>query len=374
MKNQNLFFLSLKLLFYSTILKPLYDFPSNIFGIQVGFIEKVINFLFLFSTCFLILHNKRIRLHSFSVFLIFIIIVSTIFGIYYKTLFSFITFSQLYYFLMPLICISAGGEIYKNCGEEFNLFVLKVSGKLFWFLFFLTVLYIILHNFTSYWVYFGYSSGIIFTYLTVKKESNFKLYAGIFIDLFTGKRSTLAMWGFILSLKKPIIFFTIIIFIFIFLFSIIPFIPQRYIDVFYFSISDERSMFLATGGRSVEWFGIIEKIKNNPYSLYTGFGFGSSYQLYDMFQDLWETRHYSHLTPFSYLLIAGIFATIIIYSYLIYFAFVLYNEKYAYMYYYFIIMVFLSVSGGGLLAMPLPWVFLGILLYLKEINFKYKLT
>ena len=363
----------MKLLFYSTILKPLYDFPSNIFGIQVGFIEKLINFFFLFTILFLIYQKKNFRYHYFTFFLLFLIIFSSIMGIVNKTFFSLITFSQIYYYLMPFLCISAGGLIYRTCGEEFNFFILDISNKLFWILFCLTLVYILLHNYTNYWGYFGYSSGIIFTFITNKKQTNLKLFIGIFIDLFTGKRSTIAMWGLILSLKKPIIFLSLLLLISLFLFSIIPFIPQRYLDVFYFSSTDERSMFLATGGRSVEWFGIIDKIKNHPSSLFTGFGFGSSYELYDMFQNLWETRHYSHLTPFTYLLISGIFSTIILYFFLIYFAATLYNTKYSYMYYYYILMLFLSVSGGGLLAMPLPWVFLGILIYLKEYNNNIKL-
>lgn len=371
-KKKTLILSLLKLLFYSTILKPLYDFPSNIFGIQIGFIEKIINFCFLISIAYLIFSEKRIRFYSFSLFLILIILFSAVIGLINGTFFSIFTLSQLYYFLMPLICISAGGLIYQYCGLDFNTYVYKVSDCLFWILFILTLSYIYIHNFTNYWSYFGYSSGLIFSFISIKKtRSNFKLYFGLVIDLFTGKRSTIAMWGFILSLRKPglLLFFTFIIIILFISFSFL--LPQRYIDVLNFSLSDERSMFLATGGRSVEWFGIIDKIKASPISFFTGFGFGTSYEMYDMFQNLWETRHYSHLTPFTYLLICGSFFTTIIYSYLIYFAFKLYTTDYSHMYYYYILMLFLSLSGGGLLAMPLPWVYLGILLSKKQQDNKH---
>lgn len=373
MKSRNYILFSFRLLFFSTILKPLYDFPSNIFGIQVGIVEKIINLFFVGTVVLFIFQNRRIFINSFSILLIFILLFSTVIGIYNSTFFSVISLSQIYYFLMPLICISAGGLFYKYCILDFDNFIKEYSNYLFWCLIFLAFFYIYFHNFTSYWDYFGYSSGLVFIYLSSTSNSNFKLILGIIVDLFSGKRSTIAMWGFILSLKKPLFFLSIVLFFSLFILSLIPFIPDRYLVVFNFDILDERSMFLATGGRSVEWFGILNKINANPSGLYFGFGFGSSYELYDMFQNIWETRHYSHLTPFSYLLISGVFFTSLLYLYLIYYAFTLYNSKYLYMYYYFIVMLFLSVSGGGLLAMPLPWVYLGILLYMKKNDYKLNL-
>lgn len=83
---------------------------------------------------------------------------------------------------------------------------------------------------------------------------------------------------------------------------------NRFKLIFQFDLSDEYAMYIATGGRSQEIINILKYLNQNPIEYFIGAGFGVRVEVMENFY-----RHYSHLSPLSYVLLFGMFFAMIIY-------------------------------------------------------------
>jgi hypothetical protein len=228
---------------------------------------------------------------------------------------------------MPFLMVSFGINFKLSSDIHLNLFlnILKYS-------FYINIVFIVIYIFTHYifltWDYFGFATNLAYLSPYLFYKNDFKLfYASFVLDFFSGKRMTLVT-SIVLFIREKynsvnILKFSVFIFFFVSVVAII-FLKfeesenlRRITNVVNVVVSDEKSLSIATSGRSDEVFNLLDKMNTNPISYYLGSGFGSSYLSYD-YRGLMESeiKHYAHISPFYYIFIFGIPFTILFYFFL----------------------------------------------------------
>lgn len=351
---------SFLLLLWSTLLKPLYDFPDFIININIAFIHQSFSLLIIFLSFLHVLINQRIKF-EYGIFLLLSMgMVTGFFGSFFSEPSFSIYLSHLFYIVMPILSIHFGILLFDLNGLNLIYKINVVASSALKILLFATFLYFIFHFYLNIWEFFGYSSGLLLAYiLTDRAKSEIISWKLFIFDLFTGKRSSLALWLFLLFRKKMIYSFFLIFIVFIFWEFLKDILPERYSNVFLFDISNPILMSYATGGRSNEWFSIYDVIHIHPFGEIFGLGFGNSYNLFDPISGDFEFRHYAHMTPLTYAFIFGFPLAVILYVYLIYKS-ILFEVKLSFgIHSFYTIVLFLSFSGASLLVEPLPWIIFG---------------
>lgn len=357
----------LHVLIISSLLKPLYDFPDFLFGLNVIIIHKIICIFFLISITIYILNFKELpkicKLLIMTFFLGFLY--SFINGVIQNSL-SNIFISHSYYYIMPIFSIIYGYYLAKD-EKKLKDFLNKIKIPIIYTLIFAFLLYLIFHHYLNIWNYFGYTTGFIFAIVITDKYKSY-LPLGIYfcLDLLSGKRSSIFLWiiYFLRKIKfSPSNLLILIIIFLIFLLIIvmnIDHLPSRYKIFFTGNIFNYSDLVLMSGGRNDEWIHVYNLFINKPSSIFLGNGIGIYYTFIDPF-GFDEVRHYSHLTISTYAMISGVPFALILY-FLIFCILVLYrscNFKYAFNYFY--LYFALSFFGASLLVEPLPWVMFGML-------------
>ncbi len=350
------------LLLISTLLKPIYDFPIYLLGYSFNFIHQFICVVFVAIGITFLLSGKS-NYKNILVTIFFISLITAILSTFLNDEFKIeYLYSQIFYYVMPIIVILFGQNISIENIENINLVTEKLIKIIFWFLVLLTIIYFVLYKILSIWNYYGYSTGLIFAYSLIEKRDN-KYLIGFVFDIFSGKRSSIILWYLYFFKSKFKYFLLITTLTIAFLYFNLDELPIRYQNVINVDITDDLSLFNATGGRSVEWSGILDKIFSDYQSMLIGSGFGSSYLMNDFINDDIVESHYSHMTPFTYALISGAISSFLIYSILTYKIYNFWkifgsNRKFDYIF----LMFLVSFSGPSLLVEPLPWFFVGMLM------------
>jgi hypothetical protein len=346
---------------WSTLLKPIYDFPDFVLKINIAFIHQFISVTCVIIAFFSVLLKLKLK---FDMPLLLITTIGLIIGIAgsfssYPSISVF--FSHLYYLLMPVLSIHIGILLWKNYGNEIIKTINTIASNALRILIIAVFIYFLLHYGLDLWQFFGYSSGLVFAYILTEnyKKTNFnKLY--FILDLFTGKRSSLVLWVFLLFKKQTIYFFIFVLLAWLFWHDYSIFMPERYSNVFLFDIADPIVMSYATGGRSNEWISLYAEIIKYPFGWIFGVGLGNSYELYDPITNDFEFRHYSHMTPLTYSYLFGMPLTVILFIYLTYRSYVLEKKLTIGIQSFFTVALVLSPLGASLLVEPLPWMIFGI--------------
>ena len=353
------------LMLISTLSKPIYDWLSNFSTLNFVVLHQIISVVFLMNISIFSLIYGKIKFSSLSLIFLLAFIVSLFYGLLGEliTNISYVP-SQFFYYLNPILSIS-GGFILWSIRRDRISWYLDFLGRLFFpLLIFLGIIYYAIHTTTNLWEYFGYSSGIITAYVMIARPNKFNALLGFITDLFSGKRTVIGLWIAIMGLARPVLVFIFLLIFFAFgLYYLIDFIPQRYLYVLTVDIADSESLFLATGGRSAEYFGVINKFNDSDLiNLFTGFGFGANYQTADITNTIFETRHYSHLSFFTYSLISGFLFSTIVYVLLFYYLAKYFRLRHSVIYKLFFIYILLSFFGAVLMVETLPWIILGFLI------------
>jgi hypothetical protein len=92
---------------------------------------------------------------------------------------------------------------------------------------------------------------------------------------------------------------------------------DRYLIIFqYLAENDDvfRAIDLATSGRLYDVFAVIDRLGDNMFNWLFGIGFGAVFTIDYSFSDESHITHYSHVTPFSYLLLGGFLLLIVVYA------------------------------------------------------------
>jgi hypothetical protein len=314
------FFLILLFLSYTI---NIVDIGFYLFGVNLSLYQKFISIaIFLLALLYAIVYN--LKLTSITIFILFYSVISFFYGTYTNGL-NFYFISHLYSILMPVFLVSFGINFKNDIEIHFNKFI-KILKYAFSFNILFIIIYILSYYVFHIWDYFGFATNLAYlTPLLFYKKQFKRFYISFILDFFSGKRMTLitTIVLFIREKYKRINFFnflfliTILVSISIFIFSKFKDSDnlKRISNVVNVVLSDERSLSIATSGRSDEVFNIIEKMNLNTISYYLGSGFGASYLSYD-YRGLIESevKHYAHISPFYYIFIFGIPFTIIFYS------------------------------------------------------------
>ena len=353
------------------MLKSMYDFPIYLLGYSFNPLHQFICIQFI-SLGFIFIINCKWKLDCQNL-LALVFLISLLLAIYKcisneKNNYGVIL-SHFYYYIMPVISLSYGAKLSVNSIAVIKYKIEKIATKNFWILILLSIIYYYLHSVKNIWDYYGYSSGLIFACI-LSKQNFIKNLCSFVIDILSGKRSSVVLWLMYFISRRPIITFISIIMAILVLYPFWDNIPDRYQNLISLDIFDEKSLFNATGGRSVEWFGIWAKIFENTESALIGHGLGSTYFMNDIISEQIIEAHYSHMTFFTYAMISGIISALAIIILLIFIMLKLVRSEMVNksMLNYIVLMFVISLSGPSLLVEPLPWFLVGILINENNIN------
>jgi hypothetical protein len=315
-------FNSFLFLLFLTYTINIVDIVYYLFGYNLSIYQKIVSIL-IFFIGFLYSIIYGLKLTNITLFLLICSLLSFFIGIVNNGL-NIYFLSHIYSVLMPVYLVSFGIHFKNNCNKYIKLFITVLKYSFFFNILFILI-YILTHYVLHIWTYFGFATNLAFLTPFLFYRKNLKLfYISFILDFFSGKRMTL-LTTIILYFREN--FKSKNLIKFISLFSILLllsfFIYLKYQDsdslsrisnVVNVVISDEKSLSIATSGRSDEVLNLIEKMNMNKFSYFLGSGFGSSYLSYD-YRGLTESeiKHYAHISPFYYIFIFGIPFTFLFY-------------------------------------------------------------
>ena len=295
------------------------------------------------------------------------------------------SFSHFYGFLMPILASSFGQFFAQHADkEDLEQFFSRMKKAFKWF-FVIISLYFML-----------YMVGIV-KYLGMSSMSNY--YTAYFLMIGDLKLTFLSLIAAILTGKRTVLILCFVIVVIFYFFKkkgrgsrllkysktafmvlgvavllTIAFklgLLNRFDSLLTLDLSDERSMYVASGGRVFEIATIWSHIENSDLFL-TGGGMGETYIIPFCMNNLDETRvlHYSHMSPLYLTLVYGIPFSLITYSYLFYY-FVISLNKFSSNFFFLVFssLLLASFSGSILFVDVKFWIFLGVVIGINK--YKY---
>lgn len=279
--------------------------------------------------------------------------------------------SHLYTGLMPILMISYGRSAFDfYSGRVVEIFY--VLNKLIYPLFIIVGCYFIAYQ-MGYISYFGVSTqaafmAIYFSLLNNKLGTVFS----ILVILLSGKRGallTLVAGGGFISLKKVlrepvkffprVLLFTIVALAIIWIIAVNTSLLSRFSHILEIDVSSEHSLFMATGGRSLEVLCVAEHIQAERI-FFTGGGFGESFILrHNLRTDTDSSiKGFSHFSPISLTLVYGLPYAVVLYLFLFLYV---YRNKDRILLSAFLFMGLVSSIGGSVLMYdPFFWFVVGL--------------
>lgn len=342
---------------------------------------------FILMVCLFVLHSVLIKTKIFSesILFLFFLPIALIIG-FIDHGFADKTLSHLYSTIMPILSLSFGAYFCRQ--DQMSLKLSKDFEKLMKFSFtiyifiFLLYFWMTLSGRISYWG-LGVNGLIMVALFMLVKQEYIKFVIMIGIILISGKRSILvatvltSMIVFLPTLKLSInrkrflAFFLICISLWgLFVIASKTDLLRRFQLTAQFDTQDEKSMYMATGGRWQEYLYAIDYINKNKYWLWGG-GFGSQYNVYDFAGEFIMKRHYSHLTPLSYILVYGSIFTFLLYCSLTFNVIKVLinrNNRLNFFNLMYIALFINSFFGAAPLTDPLMWFFLGYMKMNEKLN------
>jgi hypothetical protein len=136
---------------------------------------------------------------------------------------------------------------------------------------------------------------------------------------------------------------------------------KRFTPVFSVDVNNARSVFLATGGRSLEVSDIIQHIQEEG-TLFLGGGAGESFTAYHNLREDsdYSKKGFSHFSPLSLTLVYGLPYAIAMYLMLMYLAFKRRNDGSAILSVFLVMGLVSSLGGSTLMYDPFFWLVVGL--------------
>ncbi len=240
--------------------------------------------------------------------------------------------SHLFATVTPVAAISAGVGFARNYGPEQRRFLRRVLQAGVWLSLMNVGIYLYLHLVTGSVVYFGFGShlGFLVAYLLIDRRFGTYLL-GLAAVVLSGKRSTTIVYVLVSAVyaaptsmrrlaRVPRLRIVALVaalaiaggFAAQYLYRVNYF--RRFETTLKFDLRDERSMFLATSGRWHEVIGVGRALNEHPIHWILGKGMGAQYTVEPLEKREIEIRHYSHFSPFGYLLVFGSLFTVLLYA------------------------------------------------------------
>lgn len=292
--------------------------------------------------------------------------------------------SHIYEFVMPIFAMGVGGYLKDAIYSDKELLqqlsdVMKCGGYFFVVgVFLFRVMYI--GGMANYNAYGAATCDYVLPYLLFMTNNTRLAYIVAFAGVVGGKRAVLVKVFVILfmyycysgrnaSKKIKDILYAAIGGMAVYIVSIKTNFFNRVVLVMTHIQGDAADIDLATGGRSSEIAEVVSYLNEKTGSWLWGSGFGARISLSDGL-----TRHYSHFTPLAYVVSAGIFFSILLYSvWLVSMVklFFLREAKYKLLACYLGTIVVGSLFGATLINEPKMWIIIGMtvgLLQKREVS------
>ena len=353
-----LFFTALTLF----LMAPLFDVVNYLSGFDPGYFVKYFSLIFLL---FGALNVSRGRIEKELIFPLLLFCYAIMSFILKTELIDigYVALSHLFYGISPFLAMAFGVYLAARHQENVERGVQKIAKVFVLGLLALAVIYfctdsLFLINPPS------YSSGLVFAYVLSTQNIHVrgaKFWLLFFVDAFTGKRSSLVLWLFLIvkELRIYALFPLVFIAVITFCLSVYDLLPLRILAIFNPShYTTEYGLSLISGGRSDEVFSVLDFLESNHYSM-LGAGFGKAYLLISPITGWQEYRHYLHVTPITYFYVYGVFGALF-YLNVVFTTFKLLRVKSCLLNFHLLVMV-LSLSGATMLSNPLIWVVFGYL-------------
>lgn len=283
--------------------------------------------------------------------------------------------SHIYSGLMPILMVAYGRELYRKYGGDVDD-IFSIFNYIALPLFLLIIIYFVAYKF-GFINYFGVSTQAAFlaVYFLVKKDgAKLNAILATLTIFLSGKRGGLLtllsgggylfIRGLINNPKKFILlFFPLLIGVSMALWLIAEEteLLNRFTPVLKVDITNEQSLFLATGGRSLEVSSIAKHIQEENILL-SGGGAGESFiLLHNLREDSdFSIKGFSHFSPLSLTLVYGLPYTIAVYLMLIYIALRCRNDDNGILSVFLVMGLFSSLGGSVLMYDPFFWFVVGL--------------
>ena len=347
---------------------------THISGVFFHFFKIPFLMTFLVVFIFALKYGIKKNIVTYSYLMIFPVFF--LFGIYSNGILM-VSFSHFYGFLMPILACSFGQFFAQHADkEDLEIFFSRMKKTFKWF--FLIILFYFILYALGVVKYLGMSSMSNYYTAYFLMTGNLKLtFLSLIAAILTGKRTILILCIIIVILfyffkkkgrggllKYLNLTFMVLGTIFLLLIAYKLEFLNRFDSLLTLDVSDERSIYIASGGRVFEIATIWEHIKNNDLFLMGG-GIGETYIIPFGMDDLEQTRvlHYSHMSPLYLILIYGIPFTLLTYAYLFYY-FLSGLNKFTSNFFFLVFssLLFASFSGSILFVDVKFWIILGVVI------------
>jgi len=328
--------------------------------------------------------NYKVRMPFISQLFIFFGVLSLIHGVFTNPI-SKVTATHLYGAVMPILAISFGSYFIEHANIKTIKLLYRMLKYSFYLLSMLIVVYFLLYL-NGNIIYFGMATKVpYFTAYFLSVGSNIGFSASVVITLMTGKRAMISAilaqilfiyfhlneWKYLSILKRRLVLVLLIVVLVLIALAtntLSRFQPFLNLDLF-----DKHAMYLATSGRSSEIFGILEYFSREEFSWFYGGGFGETYSYISEFSkgSVEVTQHYSHFSPFYYILVYGSIFTTLLYAAILKIflkSLLMPSNLFSLI---AIGMFAVSFLGASMLVDPQLWFFIGALIHICKYPVQY---
>lgn len=325
---------------------------------------------------FYIIISKKIVVNGLTIIFVFSLLFGIALGFINKQ-FNFSFISHIYEFTMPILSISFAKGIYIYAEQHKEIYenidrILIFNSKIYILCSILFRFFYIL-GMTNYNAYGAPMPIYSLPYLFFMNKDNRLRYGMLMAIILSGKRAILVQALVVFSMyiffsKKDhkerlqnLIYISISVLGGIYFFRNTT-LFNRILLTINNLFGESKDMYLATGGRNIEFDVISTYLNNNPINWIIGNGFGINLYIDGVY------RHYSHFTPLGYTMVSGVIFTILLYVYIVYSIIILLLKKtkisILYMNY-LVIFIVGSFFGATLFNEQKLWIIIGIALVIS---------
>jgi hypothetical protein len=360
------------LMVFESIFTPIGIMLAYLTGINFFFSIPKFPLILMFLLSVIFSFQFRLKINFIVVLFLLILPYAFFFGAHSNQI-SKPFFSHIYGLFMPVFCISFGQNFarYSTFQTRNKIYTTFVNN--YKYLVIIILLYFSIYS-AGLINYFGMSTYTAYYVAIFSSVNNvFSAVGALVLTLFTGKRAILlggliVLIAYIFFSKNTnensrlrlvkgfiVLFFPILVFVA----ASLGFL-NRFENTINVDFGDERSLYMASGGRSLEIFSILEHIDTQDILL-SGGGFGETYLLPELdSRDSIRVMHYSHMSPLYLTLVYGLPFTILCYLYFFIILFKsLFLKRIDFFFLVYLMLFSTAFAGSVLFVDPKFWFFLG---------------
>lgn len=374
------------LVFLAEFVNPFYDFLYYIANIDIVFLFKI-PLLALVAICGVFHLQYRLIVTGETLLFIVFGTFALVYGAIVNARFDSHFLTHMYTAVMPVLAMSFGGHFARDFDRRAKIFLSRVMTAAFYLSSTAVVLYLYFYYASEQIGYFGFGSLLPFVAAFLLAQRRFLKYLiALVLVIFSGKRaSTISILGVtalyllprlglrrLLRFKPRRILLGLVI-------ASVAYVSFQYLQehgylrrfeqLASYDFSDDRAMFIASGGRWTEMQGVARRLGDNPLAWMFGAGMGAHFIVNIPIPFPYtEEMHYAHFSPMGYVLVYGAIFTVLLYFSM--FRAVLKRLAFRHTFFFlaFVSLFAASFFGATLFVDPKPWFFYGVVKSLVQVR------